>query len=194
MKKAKLIVASLSTILLLTLNPVSFTTVLASGTDCPVGLVNNLTLDDEFGPGTSAITRCLVNKKKLKIVFQINNKCKNSACTKPYAVGNIENAIKDIEITNGIKRGDYEIVAVVHSGGFSQILNNNAALPNSVVNKFQMEMEAILEKGVKVYFCQNTARSKSVKTGQLIAGVEYVTAGVTSISDFQKSGYRYVQP
>jgi len=191
MKKTSQITLLLLSALVLTFTSV---TVFASDTDCPVGLVNNLTLDDEFGLGTSKLTNCLKNKKDVKIVFQINKECKNASCTKPYALGNIENAIKDLEITNGIKRGDYKIVAIVHSGGFSQILNNSAANPNSVVNKFQMQMESVLAKGVKVYFCQNTARSKSVKTEQLISGIEYVTAGVTSISDYQESGYNYVQP
>jgi intracellular sulfur oxidation DsrE/DsrF family protein len=31
-------------------------------------------------------------------------------------------------------------------------------------------------------------------TEALIDGVEYTTAGVTAIADFQELGYRYVQP
>ena len=64
-----------------------------------------------------------------------------------------------------------------------------------------------MARGVKFYFCQNTTRgfinngtlpaaneAEGGATAQLIDGVEYVTAGVTSISEFQQRGYEYVQP
>jgi len=171
------------------------TPVFASDNDCPVGLVNGLTLDDEFGPGTAKITRCVKNTDKVKVVYQLNTMCKTAACVKPYALGNIENAIKDYEVTSGMVRGtNYEIVVVVHSGGWRTILDNSAAMPHAASNPFQAQMEAVLAKGVKVYFCQNTARGKNVKTANVISGVKFVTAGVTSIADFQLEGYSYVQP
>jgi len=55
-------------------------------------------------------------------------------------------------------------------------------------------MEGLIANGIKVVFCQNTARSKGVTTDQLIPGVGDVTAGVSAIVDFQALGYRYVQP
>jgi intracellular sulfur oxidation DsrE/DsrF family protein len=48
--------------------------------------------------------------------------------------------------------------------------------------------------GVKFYFCQNTARSMKVSTDQLIPGVEYVTAGISALADFQSNGWTNVQP
>ena len=36
--------------------------------------------------------------------------------------------------------------------------------------------------------------STSGATGELIEGVEYVTAGLTAIGDFESKGYSYVQP
>jgi intracellular sulfur oxidation DsrE/DsrF family protein len=50
--------------------------------------------------------------------------------------------------------------------------------------------------------CQNATRAL-IRNGTLLLGdatshlienVEYVTAGVTAIVDFEKRGYRYVQP
>ncbi|MEA3278329.1 MAG: hypothetical protein U9Q81_24155 [Pseudomonadota bacterium] len=38
------------------------------------------------------------------------------------------------------------------------------------------------------------AGNRAYATDQLIEGVEYVTAGVTAIADFQDQGYKYVQP
>ncbi len=164
--------------------------------ECPVGLVSGMTLDAEFGPGTQAITRCITKRNKLKVVYQINKECRSDKCAKPYAVGNIVNAIKDYEITHGMKAGkDYEVVAIVHSGGWKLILDNASTDPHaSGYNLFQPQVQNLLDKGVKILFCQNTARNKNVKTSNMIAGVGYVTAGVTAIADLQAIGYNYVQP
>jgi len=183
--------------------------------DCPVGLVNNLTLDDEFGAGTQGLTRCAEHRRNVKVVVQVNTLCGDTACTKPFALGNIENLIKDFEITNGMSKDDYEIVAVVHSGGGGLVLKDGYTFNDSVKgsvtisNKFQKNVESLLAKGVKFYFCQNTTRSMIKKgvlpdvtestygggaTEALIPGVQYTTAGVDAISDFQRMGYSYVQP
>ena len=162
--------------------------------DCPVGLVSGLTLDDEFGEGAAAVTRCVENRQRVKVLYQINQECKNSACSAAYAIGNINNAIKDYTVTAGMSPNDFEIVAIVHSSGWPLILDNTAQNPSTKVNMFQSAMQGLLDQGVKVYFCQNTARSHNVKLAQMIPGVKFVTAGVTAITDFQKEGYKYVQP
>jgi len=203
--------------------------------ECPVGLVTpDKTLDDEFGTGTQELTNCLERRDNVKVVMQINKpcrdswvdgdnvknnvaKCKRSSTAdldfgRSYALGNINNMLKDYEITNGMEAGkDFEIVAVVHSGGGYLLLKdesyNGAGVWLTGRNKFQREVENLMERGVKFYFCQNTTRG-FMKNGtlpktdvvagganaQLIDGVEYVTAGVTAIADFQSKGYRYVQP
>jgi intracellular sulfur oxidation DsrE/DsrF family protein len=183
--------------------------------ECPVGLVNSMELDDEFGPGTDELTRCLKRRHKVKVVMQINKFCRdavsNADCNRPYALGNIRNMIKDYEITHGMEQGkDYEIVAVVHSGGGWQMLTdegyNGAGNNVSGRNKFEEVVSGLIADGVKFYFCQNTTRSFvgngilpagdliGGATGELIEGVEYTTAGVTAIADFQSRGYTYVQP
>ena len=183
--------------------------------ECPVGLVSGMELDEEFGPGTDELTRCLKRRHKVKVVMQINKFCRdavtNANCTRPYALGNIRNMIKDYEITHGMEQGkDYEIVAVVHSGGGWQMLTNDgsngAGDPVSGRNQFEGVVKGLIADGVKFYFCQNTTRSfvnngilppgdvEFGATGELIEGVEYTTAGVTAIADFQSRGYTYVQP
>ena len=199
----------------------------ASNNECPVGLVNGMTLDDEFGSGTSDLTRCLDRRHNMKVVMQINKPCRDSWVNdanevknnvanckrgdgeldfgRSYALGNINNMIKDYEITYGMVPGrDYEIAAVVHSGGGYLLLKdggvNGKGGTNS--NKFEPEVKDLMDRGVKFYFCQNTTRGfirngtlpAGNATAQLIDGVEYVTAGVTSISEFQQRGYEYVQP
>jgi intracellular sulfur oxidation DsrE/DsrF family protein len=73
-----------------------------------------------------------------------------------------------------------------------------------------------MAKGVKFYFCQNTTRAYLAQdpanpanyntslpkfsedgawaTDQIIPGIEYTTAGLTSLADFQARGYQYIQP
>ncbi|MDH5408980.1 MAG: DsrE family protein [Gammaproteobacteria bacterium] len=185
---------------------------------CPVGLVTGKTLDGEFGPGSQDATRCLDKRNKVKIVMQVNKFCRdavaNADCTRPYALGNMVNMIKDYEITHGMVQGeDYEMVAVVHSGGAPLILKNEGfdgkGVDNAVTGRNQFEglTKSLIAQGVKFYFCQNTTRgyikanrlpssleTAGGATAEMIEGVEYVTAGVTAIGDFQKKGYKYVQP
>jgi len=183
--------------------------------ECPVDLVKGLSLNDEFGPGTSDLTRCLDRRHNVKVVMQINQFCrdavKNADCTRAYALGNIQNMINDYEITHGMRRGvDYKIVAVVHSGGGGLVLkdagHDKEGKPVSGRNQFQGAVENLISEGVEFYFCQNTTRgfigkvlpAVGVTTGgptaELIPGVKYTTAGVTSIAEFQQRGYEYVQP
>ena len=188
----------------------------ASNNECPVGLVNGMTLDGEFGPETSGLTKCLDRRHNVKVVMQINKYCRdavaNADCTRSYTLGNIRNMIKDYEVTHGMEQGkDYEIVAVVHSGGGWQMLTDEGldSNGNSVTgrNQFEGEVSDLIEKGVKFYFCQNTTRGfirgnflpKATETtggatAELIPGVQYTTAGVTAIAEFQQRGYEYVQP
>ena len=195
-------------------------------------------LNDEFGAGTTAITRCLSDQNKPKVVMQINLACRDSyvdyaddgsvktvkndvghcASNRAYALGNIGNMIKDYEGSHGID--NWEIVAVVHSGGWGMLVKNGYMFTNvegqggapgdkTLSNPFQGQVEALIAKGVRFLFCQNTTRGMIGRgnlptvaestggggaTEALIDGVEYTTAGVTAIADFQKRGYSYVQP
>ena len=182
--------------------------------ECPVGLVKGLSLDDEFGPGSQELTRCIKKRHKVKMVVQINQFCtnSNSPCTSPYALGNIRNILDDYEITHGMKPGkDFEVVAVLHSPGGLMALKNTsyngagALLTNR--NPFEGQIKALMERGVKFYFCQNTTRAYLTNgtlpnyqttgisaTDQMIDGMQYTTAGLTSIADFQALGYAYIQP
>jgi len=188
----------------------------ASNNECPVGLVNGKTLDGEFGPETSGLTKCLDRRHNVKVVMQINKYCRdavpNADCNRSYTLGNIRNMIKDYEVTHGMEQGkDYEIVAVVHSGGGWQMLTDEGldgdGNPVTGRNQFEGEVSDLIEKGVKFYFCQNTTRgfirgnflpeateTTGGATAELIPGVQYTTAGVTAIAEFQQRGYEYVQP
>lgn len=186
--------------------------------ECPVGLVSGMTLNDEFGPGTQGLTRCLERRHNVKVVIQINKFCRDSVanadCTRPYALGNITNMLNDYETTHGMEPGkDFEVVAIVHSGGGDLMLQDGYSFTDTVngdvtiSNQFQKVVEGLLDRGVRFFFCQNTTRGfmshgklpsyqqgEGSATDALIPGVEYTTAGVTAIADFQSKGYSYVQP
>jgi intracellular sulfur oxidation DsrE/DsrF family protein len=185
--------------------------------ECPVGLVSGLTMDDEFGPGTQDLTHCIKKRHDVKMVVQINQFCTNAAtpescAASPYGLGNIRNILDDYEITHGMKPGkDYEMVVVLHSPGGRMALKdthvNGAGNVLTNRNPFEQTIRGLMARGVKFYFCQNTTRAflgngllpRYLATGisatdQMIEGIEYTTAGLTSIADFQARGYQYIQP
>lgn len=183
--------------------------------DCPASMAT--AMDTAYGAGTSDVTRCLQNRKRVRVVFQVNASCRDTAIVsdgaggyktknhptscasnRAFALGNIKNMIKDYE-AHGIT--NWEIAAVVHSGGGYLLFND------PVQNQFAGQVADLMAKGVRFYFCQNTVKSfigsgrlqNPVTTGisvsdQLVEGTEFVTAGVTAIADFQSKGYSYVQP
>ncbi|MFK7845563.1 MAG: hypothetical protein AB8G77_09685 [Rhodothermales bacterium] len=199
-----------------------------------VNPTDDFDLNDEFGDGTTNITRCLSGQNKPKVVMQVNLACRDSyvsgtavkndvvncANKRAYALGNIENMIKDYEGSHGID--NWEIVAVVHSGGWGMLVKDGYSFDNAddggvtgpagnktLSNQFQSQVEGLMTKGVRFLFCQNTTRgmikrgnlptvgesaSGGGATEALIDDVEYTTAGVTAIADFQREGYSYVQP
>jgi len=156
---------------------------------------NPISIEEKFGPGSMDATRCLATTSKIKILYQINKECKNAACGKAYAIGNIVNHINDLDITHDLSSDDYEIEVVVHSAGWKLVLDNDASDKHAMDNPFQMAMKALVARpSVKVRFCQNTANSKGVVFANMLPGIGFVTAGVSALSDFQEAGYRYVQP
>jgi intracellular sulfur oxidation DsrE/DsrF family protein len=122
----------------------------------------------------------------------------------PYALGNLANMIDDYEITHGMIRGrDYEMVVVVHSGGGFIVVKDQALRAHGKPgNPYEGQVRALMNKGVKFAFCQNTTRAylgngtltPGNATAEIIEGVTYTTAGLTSIADYQARGYQYIQP
>lgn len=172
---------------------------------CPVGLASGQDFDTEFGPGTADLTHCLERRHKVKLLVQINRFCdasvaNNAECTRAYALGNLAKVIDDYEVTHGMVAGrDYEIAAVVHGGG-GYLLLKDGETPTG--NLFEPQVRRLIDKGVKFYFCQNTARTfvqrgdlgRGAVTGALIQGVQYVPAGLTALADMQAAGWTYIQP
>jgi intracellular sulfur oxidation DsrE/DsrF family protein len=175
--------------------------------ECPVGLVNGMTLDEEFGPGSQELTQCNSVRHNVKLLIQLNQYGTGSP-NGAYGLKNITNVIQDYEVTYGMRPGkDYEIVAVVHSGGGPLVIQNGVNFTgidgnsHTTVNAYEGDVRTLIDQGVKFLFCQNTTRSFIASnklppdaTSVLIPGVGYVTAGIAAIADLQARGYRYVQP
>ncbi|WP_163832750.1 DsrE family protein [Spartinivicinus ruber] len=155
----------------------------------------SVSIEKKFGPGSMAVTRCLAKTKKVKVVYQVNQECKNSKCSSPYAIGNIINHVEDLTVTHGLKSKDYKIAVIIHGAGWKLALDNQAIKKHAQQNPFQKAVETLIEiPSVKVYFCQNTAASKEVIIANMIKGIRFVPSGVSAVSDFQGIGYQYVQP
>ena len=117
-----------------------------------------------------------------------------------YALINMIKMVEDFEVTHGMKPHDYDMVAVVHSGGAALLKRGNL---------YEAHVKKLMASGIKFYLCLNTAASwlnngKLVKkpdangnltiSEDLLEGVGYVPAGLSAISDYQHKGYVYVQP
>lgn len=108
------------------------------------------------------------------------------------------------------------MVVVLHSPGGRMALKDTGVRGDGTTvsgrNPFEATIRGLIARGVKVLFCQNTTRAflnqpgdaitslpKYLTTGisatdQIIEGIEYTTAGLTSIADYQARGYQYIQP
>jgi len=196
---------------------------------CPVGLLDDsTTLDMEFGPGTQSRTQCIYNRTKVKVMVQIHKFCRdewNSAgervltisdCDpgRAYALHNIDNMLKDFEITHGMRPGqNFDVVAVVHGEGNSLLVKDGYRFNDTVKgevytdNPYQSDVQALMDRGVRFLLCQNATRTlmrygmlpsymegEGSATDALIPGVEYITAGMTAMADLQSRGYRYIRP
>jgi len=101
---------------------------------------------------------------------------------------------------------DYVILAIVPSGGRPLMIRNGAN--GVVVNEFEGQVQDLMNKGDKFYFCMNTTRGTqavgwppadpasapvtSVESNGVEHSVGYVTAGITALAGFQQRGYEYV--
>lgn len=173
--------------------------------DCPVGLVNGLTLDQEFGPGTSDITHCLEVRKKAKVVISMNklhgfDKNGKPTLDKPYFIDNLYKMRETYEVTHGMKIGvDIDIIVVATNSGALLLVDPATALPAQVSDpNYNPEWKALVEEGLKwgfkFYLCQQASRTYNIKTQNVIKGVEMVPGGNTAILDLQLQGYAYLQP
>lgn len=157
-----------------------------------------LEMDAEFGNGTSDLTTCIQKRANLKNVFAWNLASVNSRTGLGQQVQVTRNSLNNYEnIYNMTINEDFKMVAIGYSGGGRWLLNDeafNRTYNVTTGNPSGELVRSLIERGVKVYMCQNTMRGNGWVTTDLIPGVLMVPSGAVGILDYQNAGYKYINP
>jgi intracellular sulfur oxidation DsrE/DsrF family protein len=146
---------------------------------------NPVSFQDMFGHDVLEKMQCNKRRSSVKMVMQVNAfEVGPPGNRRPYGFRNLPNIIKDFEKTHGIE--NWKIAIVIHSGGFPFVEkgNNYEDLVENYAN----------HPNVDIYYCLNTAAARGHKTTDIVDGVKFVPAGLSSIMDLQYQGYKYIQP
>ena len=149
---------------------------------------------EAYDPGSSALTECIGVRDDFKVVVAWNNKAingnifKNSGQSVGQQVVNARNLVRDYVNNYAMTQGDeFDMVVVAYAGGVDWLKTSN--------DKADLDMvKSLLDKGVKIYACQNTMKAKKLKIADLVAGVRIVPAGVSAVVDFSNRKYTYLNP
>jgi intracellular sulfur oxidation DsrE/DsrF family protein len=183
-----------------------------SDQQCPVGLISGLTLDEEFGTGSQALTRCLAQRHHVKTLIVMSQVVGVVGSSCASGLSRIYNLIADYEVTNGLRRGkDYDIVVVVYGSAYAFAVKDGTTGDgvHVVTNPCEAQVQDLMNKGIRFYLDQNSVRSWQASgylpadvTSALVTSVDangatlsvmYVTAAVSAVADFQGVGYQLVQ-
>lgn len=182
----------------------------------PVGTDPSIALDLEFGNGAQAITQCLKDRKKLKVVVRVDNTFMTdpfgaARLNSPLFLTNIEKMITQYETTHGLKIGEDIDIRVVFSGTgavlaatshgiFAQAATrwNTANPANPIatgpVNPYRAIVERGMAVGMKFYLCQEASRTLGISMANKIPGINFVPAAHAATADFQMDGYAIIIP
>jgi len=182
----------------------------------PVGTDPSIALDLEFGNGAQAITQCLKDRKKLKVVVRVDNTFMTdpfgaARLNSPLFLTNIEKMITQYETTHGLKIGEDIDIRVVFSGTgavlaatshgiFAQAATrwNTANPANPIatgpVNPYRAIVERGMAVGMKFYLCQEASRTLGITMANKIPGINFVPAAHAATADFQMDGYAIIIP
>lgn len=150
---------------------------------------------DLYDPGSSALTECIGVRDDFKVVVAWNstaingNILKNNNEKVGQQVVNARNLIRDYNDNYNMTQGEeYKMVVVAYSGGVDWLKKEGN-------DPMDIEMvKGLLEKGVKIYACQNTMKAKKLVAADLIDGVRIVPSGVSAVVDFSNRRYTYLNP
>ena len=192
--------------------------IMSNGTLIDDPNVLNLTMDEEFGEGTQAITYCLGNRKKAKVVVAIDgahpsDKNGVTQTDKARFLSNIEYMRENYEDVHGMKIGKDVKVKAVASGSGALLMTTHhpawtrpkldPAEPNcpmknadnnalTCANPFRHMVERGMEIGMKFYLCQMASRVLGIKKANKIPDVTFVPGGHIAVTDFQLDGYALI--
>ncbi len=163
---------------------------------CPDQAIINM--DKQFGHGTSLSTTCIQKRKKVKDVFAWNSAGINKKKKLGQQVHVTRNSVNNYESIYGMKiNKDFEVIAIGYSGGGRWLLTDeayNRTYNVTTGNPTGALTVSLVERGVKVYMCQNTMRGNGWVSSDLLPGVEMVPSGAVALLDFSHQGYKYINP
>ena len=198
--------------------------------ECPVnaypgtpysGYPASIALDAEFGAGAQAITQCLKNRKKLKVVVRVDNTFMTdpfgaARFNAPLFLTNIEKMITQYEVTHGLKIGEDIDIRVVFSGTGAALATTSHSIFTGAATRWNAEIAAGkhggslmpvgpenpyisivqrgLDKGMKFYLCQEASRTLGITMANKIPGINFVPAAHAATADFQMDGYALIIP
>ena len=142
---------------------------------------NPVSFEDKFGEDVMDSLRCNKRRSNVRMVMQVNAYEQGG---RSYGFRNLANIINDFEKTHGIE--NWKIAIVIHSGGNPFVLKGNTY--EGLVSSY------VANPNVDIYYCLNTAAALGHTTEDIIDGIRFVPAGLSSIMDFQYQGYKYIQP
>lgn len=177
-----------------------------------------LTMDEEFGAGTQAITRCLMKRNRARVVVSINgahplNKNGIANLNKARFLSNIEYFRENYEDLHNMKIGeDVKVVAVAASSGALLLTmehpawirdkisntdptcmsNESRFAGKTCTNPFKDLVTRAQEIGVQFYLCQMASRVLGIKKPMVIPGVQFVPGAHLAVADFQQAGYALI--
>ena len=138
---------------------------------------------------SSELTECIKVRDNVRALVAWNSDALNGATGSGQQVVNARNLMNDWEASYAMTVNEnYNITVVAYGKGAGWVKND------PVNNSAYKMVNALLERGAKIYMCQNTMKSKKWIASDLIPGVRMVPSGVTALVDFQLQGMTYITP
>ncbi len=163
---------------------------------CPPAVIESI--DQQFGHGASLLTTCTQKRTEVKDVFAWNSAAINRKKKLAQQVHVTRNSVNNYEKLYAMKiNRDFKVIAIGYSGGGRWLLTDeayNRTYGVTTGNPTAALTQSLIERGVKVYMCQNTMRGNGWVSSDLLPGVKMVPSGAVAVLDFEHQGYRYIAP
>ena len=163
---------------------------------CPPAVIESI--NQQFGHGASLLTTCTQKRTEVKDVFAWNSAGINKKKKLAQQVHVTRNSVNNYEKLYAMKiNRDFKVIAIGYSGGGRWLLTDeayNRTYGVTTGNPTAALTQSLIERGVKVYMCQNTMRGNGWVSSDLLPGVKMVPSGAVAVLDFEHQGYRYIAP
>ncbi|BFT29572.1 hypothetical protein D210916BOD24_07480 [Alteromonas sp. D210916BOD_24] len=96
----------------------------------------------------------------------------------------------NMHVANGVKKENVSLALVVHGSATIDLLNNKAyEAKNGVSNHNQELLKALMQEGVKVIVCGQSAAAHGIDHDMLIDGVIMELSAMTAYAKLAQQGY-----